>query len=62
MNKLLRFLDNPWLFVGFLALVAVLVIVFLISAGTAAEEQFRIACAEVNGNAVWNGRNWECIK
>jgi len=62
MNKLLRFLDNPWLFVGFLAFWAVLVIVFLASANTAAEEKFRIACAEVNGHAVWNGRNWECIK
>lgn len=24
--------------------------------------EFRVACAEVNGKAVWNGRNWECLK
>ena len=23
---------------------------------------FRAACAAVKGNAVWNGRHWECIK
>lgn len=26
------------------------------------EASFRAACAAVNGNAVWNGRHWECLK
>ena len=26
------------------------------------ETNFRETCAEVNGRAVWNGRNWECLK
>lgn len=26
------------------------------------EAAFRAACAAVNGNAVWNGRHWECLK
>jgi ABC-type transporter Mla subunit MlaD len=27
---------------------------------TAAE--FRAACTEARGNAVWNGRYWECLR
>ena len=26
------------------------------------ENKFKVACTAVNGVAVWNGRNWECIK
>lgn len=26
------------------------------------EVEFRAACAQVNGRAVWNGRHWECLK
>jgi|LauGreDrversion4_2_1035121.scaffolds.fasta_scaffold223826_2 hypothetical protein len=26
------------------------------------ETDFRAACAAVKGNAVWNGRHWECLK
>ena len=26
------------------------------------EIEFRAACAQVNGKAVWNGRHWECLK
>lgn len=26
------------------------------------EREFRAACTTVNGNATWNGRNWECLK
>lgn len=26
------------------------------------ENKFKVACTAVNGAAVWNGKNWECIK
>ena len=26
------------------------------------DTQFRAACTQVNGKAVWNGRHWECLK
>jgi hypothetical protein len=26
------------------------------------DARFRAACMQVNGNAVWNGRHWECLK
>jgi len=26
------------------------------------DAQFRAACMQVNGKAVWNGRHWECLK
>ena len=26
------------------------------------ENKFKVACQAVNGAAVWNGKNWECIK
>ena len=26
------------------------------------EADFRAACAAVKGNAIWNGRHWECLK
>lgn len=26
------------------------------------EVDFRSACSAVKGNAVWNGRHWECLK
>lgn len=29
---------------------------------TQTETDFRAACAAVKGNAVWNGRHWECLK
>jgi len=29
---------------------------------TQTESDFRAACAAVKGNAVWNGRHWECLK
>ena len=49
---------------------AVLGISFAVVVGLAAimpprgqtEASFRAACASVKGNAVWNGRHWECLK
>jgi hypothetical protein len=26
------------------------------------DTQFRAACTQVNGVAVWNGKHWECLK
>jgi hypothetical protein len=26
------------------------------------EVDFRAACSQANGKAVWNGRHWECLK
>ena len=26
------------------------------------EKEFRAACAEVHGVAVWNHKHWECLK
>ena len=54
----------------FLVLLAGGVIVYTLTAlnvgpeyrQSATEVSFRAACAEVKGHAVWNGRNWECIK
>ena len=62
------------LLLGLAFIFAALVMVALIVAGIDAimpppERQqsqtainFRAACEAAKGNAVWNGRHWECIK
>ena len=59
---------------GLAVIFAILAVVALIVAGLEAimpspERQqsptainFRAACEAAKGNAVWNGRHWECIK
>lgn len=49
--------------VGLIGIVAVL---FFAAAGVYATSQteidFRAACTAVKGNAIYNGRHWECLK
>ena len=46
--------------------VVVSAVAMAIQAGSDAHDKtasnFRAACAEAKGNAVWNGKYWECLK
>lgn len=62
-QELLR--DVLFTIVCCLAVICAIFVVFVRfwpSAESFAETKFRAACAAVNGNAVWNGRHWECLK
>ena len=60
------------LLIALLLLFIIAVIVFVVGANFTdsahrtqleqRESQYRAACAAVKGNAVWNGRHWECLK
>lgn len=54
---------------GLAIVFAILVLVALIVVGlnkvipqSPTATNFHAACAELKGNAVWNGRHWECLK
>ena len=54
------------LFVPVVLMVAMFLTILFTVGGAVVDREgnpkFKAACQSANGTAVWNGKNWECIK
>lgn len=52
---------RPELSIAFFIACLILLIGYAVSTDVDAKRQFRAACEEINGVAVWNGKYLECL-